>query len=135
MKTKEIETVSEEPLSKRELRKLEKEREKEELRKANIGFVLDKIDSSIPDNVFESLATDYFRFSPNFWKQSMSDPKKYAILKYKLKMLAEVAPETITLFDFIDNEEEHNYLSELISENSLVSGNNYSKEKKLKFTR
>ena len=106
-----------------------------ELRKANIGFVLDKIDSSIPDNVFESLATDYFRFSPDFWKQSMSNPKKYAILKYKLKMLAEVAPETITLFDFIDNEEEHNYLSGLISENSLVSGNNYSKEKKLKFTR
>ena len=57
--TKEIETVSEEPLSKRELRKLEKEREKEEKRriaKAQREFLDDDLtstsifDTFVPEN-------------------------------------------------------------------------------------
>lgn len=103
----------------------------EELQKSNINILLDKVDDELPESIIERINTNLVRINNQFWKEAITNSKKNAVLKYKLKMLEEIDPTIITFFDFIDTEEEFQYLYNMMNDSSLLSGNYYCKEKKL----
>lgn len=100
-----------------------------ELKKLNIGVRLDKFNSNIGDYIWENSEVDYIRFANFYWRQALENSKIKASLKSKLRTFNECNISSI--FECIENENEHNFLINIADNNVLLSGNYYSVEKKL----
>lgn len=97
-----------------------------------LGFKvrLDKFDSIIGDTIWEESDIDYIKFSNSYWKKALNNPKIHLAIESKLKTYDKC--QIIPIFEFIEKKEEYDFLRDLTIENTLFSGNYFSKEKKLK---
>lgn len=96
-----------------------------------LGFKIriDKFDSTIGDVMWENIEADYIKFANAYWKKAMSNYKARLSVESKAKICDNY--RIIPIFEFIENEEEYEFLRNLMPESTLFSGNYFSKEKKL----
>lgn len=99
----------------------------------NMGFqvCLDQYSSLLGDEIWEYSDIDYVKFQNQYWKGAMNHSKTDYWLRKKVDMFIGCQEKCIPVFTFIENEAEAQYLSSFVTEESLLSGNFYSKEKRL----
>lgn len=99
----------------------------------NMGFqvCLDQYSSLLGDEIWEYSDVDYIKFQNQYWKSAMNYSKSDYWLRKKVDMFAGCQEKCIPVFTFIENEKEAKYLSSFVTEDTLLSGNFYSKEQKL----
>lgn len=94
----------------------------------SLGFqvCLDKYTSFIGDILWEESDADYVKMHYRCWKEALLNKKKQELLKRKLEMydICGITP----IFDFIEEKEEHEFLSSITPDNTLFSGNYYKEE-------
>lgn len=101
-----------------------------ELKNLSFGIRLEKVDSKIGDYLWEVSSIDYIKFTDDYWKQAMTDKKKLMSLSERLKLYSQYS-DTISVFEFIENEEQATFIRGITPKNSLFSGNYYSGENAL----
>lgn len=103
----------------------------------DLGFQirLDQYSSKIGDEIWESTIVDYIKFDHSYWNKGMDCKKIDYCLRRKVDMLMDCDNPIIPMFDFIEKEEQHQYIDSFQNNDILVSGNYYSKEKKLELKR
>lgn len=96
-----------------------------------LGFKvsLDKFDSKMGDILWENAEVDYIKFSHHYWKNGVDNSKIRASILYKMEAWHEYG--IVPIFDFIEKKEDYEFVSSLSSSDMLLSGNYFSKEKKL----
>lgn len=96
-----------------------------------LGFKIcfDKFDSMIGDSIWEESNIDYIKISDNYWKKAISNSKICFAIESKIKTYDKC--KIVPIFGFVEKKEEYDFLTEFIPENTLLSGNYFSKEKKL----
>ena len=99
------------------------------LKKLGFKIRLDKFDNTIGDIMWEETDTDYIKFSNSYWKKAMTTPKTRLAIESKAKICDDF--RIVPIFEFIEKEEEFDFLRNLTPENTLFSGNYFSQEKKL----
>lgn len=104
-----------------------------ELKKIGLQICFDKIDSSIGDVLWENVDISYIKMSCDYWKKAMHSLKSQKILGHKIDMYLDC--EMVPIFDFVTNQEEHDFLSALSQNQGFFSGNYYSEEENLQLIR
>ncbi|MGM9878275.1 MAG: GGDEF domain-containing protein [Bacilli bacterium] len=100
-----------------------------ELKKLGFKICLDKFDNTIGDIMWESTFTDFISFSNSYWKQALNISKSCKSIESKSKIFDSCG--IIPIFNFIENENELVFLTNITPDNTLYSGNYFSGEKKL----
>ncbi len=98
----------------------------EELKSLGFQICLDKYTSSIGDVLWEESDVEYIKMQSQCWKEALLNKKKQELLKRRLEMYA--ISGITPIFDYIEKEEEHEFLSSIALENTLFSGNYYKEE-------
>lgn len=103
------------------------------LKNFGISIRLDKFDSYIGDNIWENTDIDYIRFANEYWQSALTNNKIRETLKAKVKVLDTCNIKSV--FECIENDNQHNFLTNMTDSDILLSGNYYSQEKELKLIR
>lgn len=101
------------------------------LKKLGFKVRLDKFDNLIGDILWEESNVDFIKFSNSYWKRAMSTSKTRQAIESKARTCDGFS--IIPIFEFIEKEEEYDFLRNLTPDNTLFSGNYFSKEKSLIF--
>lgn len=101
------------------------------LKGLGIAVRLDKFDSTIGDEIWEETDVNYIKIASNYWKRSMNNPKIASSLKSKIEVFdsCRITP----VFEFIEQAKELEFLKKITPDDTLFSGNYFSKEKRLVF--
>ena len=101
------------------------------LKGLGIAVRLDKFDSTIGDEIWEETDVNYIKIASNYWKRSMNNLKIASSLKSKIEVFnsCRITP----VFEFIEQDEELEFLKKITPDDTLFSGNYFSNEKKLVF--
>ena len=98
------------------------------LKGLGIAVRLDKFNSTIGDQIWEETDVNYIKIAINNWKRSMNNLKIASSLKSKI----EVFDGCRTLvFEFVEQDEELEFLKKITPDDTLFSGNYFSNEKRL----
>jgi diguanylate cyclase (GGDEF)-like protein len=100
-----------------------------ELKENNISVLLDKFDSNICDAIWENSNIDYIKICNSYWKKAMVNSKIYYSLAFKVQAFRNCGIKIV--FDYVEKEEEYEFLRSLASYDTLFSGNYFSLEKQL----
>ena len=92
---------------------------------------LDKYNNKIASYLIEEVNPEYLKIHPSLWKEALNNDKKHLILTKHLELIKAINDNISIIFEQIENKEESNYLKEISAPNTLLSGNFYSKERKL----
>ena len=90
---------------------------------------LDKFDNTIGDKLWEETDIDYIKISSAYWKNAMESPRIASSLKSKTEAYKDCGITPI--FEFVEERDEFNFLKDFTPENTLFSGNYFSREKQM----
>ena len=99
------------------------------LKLLGIEICLDKFDSTIGDRIWEDSNVDYIRFSNSYWLNALNNKKIASSIKTKSESYRYC--NIIPIFEHIENERQIEFLREFAPQNTLFSGDYFSKEKRL----
>ena len=99
------------------------------LKGLGIAVRLDKFNSTIGDQIWEETDVNYIKIAINNWKRSMNNPKIASSLKSKIEVFdgCRITP----VFEFVEQDEELEFLKKITPDDTLFSGNYFSNEKRL----
>lgn len=99
-----------------------------------LGFKirLDKMDNKIATILLEETNPEYIRINTARWKDALEENKKTLILAKELELYKAINSDVNIIFEQVENKQEKDYLKTIALENTLLLGNYYSKERKLK---
>ena len=99
------------------------------LKGLGIAVRLDKFNSTIGDQIWEETDVNYIKIASNYWKRSMNNLKIASSLKSKIEVFdgCRITP----VFEFVEQDEELEFLKKITPDDTLFSGNYFSNEKRL----
>lgn len=101
---------------------------------SDMGFKirLEKVDNKIADYIIIESNPSYIKINTDAWKNSMNNTRDQKILESRFNSYKLYGDNPKILFEKIETDEEFDFIRNIAPEDSLVSGNKFSKEKRLK---
>ena len=89
------------------------------LKGLGIAVRLDKFNSIIGEQIWEETDVNYIKIAINNWKRSMNNPKIASSLKSKIEVFdgCRITP----VFEFVEQDEELEFLKKITSDDTLFS--------------
>ncbi len=102
-----------------------------QLKEAGFEVFLDKVDTSMPDILWEVTNPEYVNFSSQLWHKALVDKKSEYILRHKLDFYSGGDYPSIPVFGMVTNKESYDYLKQISPDSVLFGGDYLEPEKKL----
>ena len=99
----------------------------------DVGFKirLDNVDTKVADYFLFASSPNYIKVDEHLWKEAKYDPWSYKIVESKISTYLLASDNTRLMFDRVENSRDTDILKSLVPNSALLSGNYYSKERKL----